>query len=106
MVQNDWYLVTAEDGGVANTLTAAWGGLGNLCWKSTATVYIRPQRYTKKFMDASGRFTMTAENFTDPKVAVDNYPDKDFSEIYIVEIEDAYDCKKDFPGQCYIKKDI
>ena len=59
MRTSDWYLVTAEHEGVANTLTAAWGGFGNVCEKKVATVYIRPQRHTKKFMDASGRFTMT-----------------------------------------------
>ncbi len=42
-MRDKWFLVTAEDGGKANTLT----------------VFIRPQRHTKKFMDASGRFTAT-----------------------------------------------
>lgn len=151
MRQNDWYLITAEKDGVANTLTAAWGGFGNVCEKKTATVYIRPQRYTKKFMDASGRFTMTffdfdkyakalgylgshsgadeqdkiknagltltqidgqptyeegkyvlicktffrqqlaPENFVDSKVADESYPDKDYSVMYIAEIESAYE---------------
>jgi len=151
MIQDNWYLVTAEDNGTVNTLTAAWGGLGNVCGKSAATVYIRPQRYTKKFMDASGRFTMTffdfdkyqpalmylgshsgaddpdkiehaglhlthvegepaceegkyvlvcrtffrqpmdPANFIDPKDAEANYPDKDYSVIYIAEIVAAYE---------------
>ena len=58
-MRDNWFLVTAEDGGVANTLTAGWGALGNVWEKKTLTVYIRPQRHTKQFMDASGRFTAT-----------------------------------------------
>ena len=58
-LRNQWFLVTAEDGGEANTLTAGWGALGNVWEHKTITVYIRPQRYTKQFMDASGRFTAT-----------------------------------------------
>lgn len=52
-------LVTAEKDGKVNTLTAGWGAFGNVWEKKTVTVYIRPQRYTKEFIDASGRFTMT-----------------------------------------------
>jgi flavin reductase (DIM6/NTAB) family NADH-FMN oxidoreductase RutF len=58
-MRDNWYLVTAEHDGIVNALTAGWGALGNVWEKKTVTVYIRPQRYTKKFMDASGRFTLT-----------------------------------------------
>lgn len=58
-MRESWYLVTAQNKGKVNTLTCGWGALGNLCEKKTAIVYIRPQRHTKEFMDASGRFTMT-----------------------------------------------
>ena len=53
------FLVTATDGKETNTLTAGWFTLGNNWEKKIATVFIRPQRYTKKFMDASGRFTLS-----------------------------------------------
>jgi hypothetical protein len=68
MFEENWFLVTASDEGVTNTLTAAWGGFGNVCNKKVATVYIRPQRYTKKFIDKSGRFTLTFFNFNDSKI--------------------------------------
>ncbi|MDD3184396.1 MAG: flavin reductase family protein [Anaerostipes sp.] len=148
-MRESWYLVTAEKDGRVNTLTAGWGALGNLCEKKTAIVYIRPQRHTKQFMDASGRFTMTffeehqqellflgshsgadmpdkieqaglhstsvdgqptfeegklvlncktiyqdalkPENFTDSALAEANFPDKDYSVMYIAEIESAYE---------------
>ena len=64
MRNNNWFLISATDrNGKSNTLTAAWGGFGNVCERPTATVYIRPQRYTKKFVDDSGYFTMTFFDF-------------------------------------------
>ncbi len=147
-MRENWYLVTAENEGTVNTLTAGWGALGNLWEKKIAIVYIRPQRHTKKFMDASGRFTMTffdgrqqemgflgsnsgadvpdkieksglhltyideqptfeegkmvlnckilysqeqkPENFTDPVFAEACFPEKDYSVMYVAEIEAAY----------------
>lgn len=59
-MRKEWYLVTArKSNGQVNTMVAAWGGLGNLFDKKVAFVTIRPQRYTKDFVDESGRFTMT-----------------------------------------------
>lgn len=148
-MRNNWFLVAAEDNGKANALTAGWGALGNVWEKKTITVYIRPQRHTKKFMDASGRFTATffaghqqellylgthsgadepdkiersglhlthvdgqptfeegdltlicrtlyrqpmePQCFTDAALCEEAYPDKDYSVIYVAEIEGAYE---------------
>lgn len=147
-MRDSWFLVTAEHEGKARTLTAGWGALGNVWEKKTVTVYIRPQRHTKTFMDASGRFTLTffkghqqemgylgsnsgadvpdkiersglhltyvdgqptyeegklllicktlyrqaltPECFVDPALAEASYPDKDYSVMYIAELEAAY----------------
>ena len=40
-------------------MTASWGQLGHLWGKNVMTVYIRPQRYTKEFVDAGDYFTVT-----------------------------------------------
>jgi Conserved protein/domain typically associated with flavoprotein oxygenases, DIM6/NTAB family len=58
-MRDNWYLVTAEHNGTVNALTGGWGTFGNLWEKKVITVYIRPQRHTKKFIDASGKFTLT-----------------------------------------------
>lgn len=55
----EWALVTAGDVDACNTMTVSWGGLGTLWSKPVATVYIRPQRYTKQFIDANDRFTVS-----------------------------------------------
>ena len=149
MIADDWMLVTAgcEERGY-NTMTAAWGamgavwGIGGIFY--TTTAYIRPQRYTKEFMDREELYTLTffskeykkdlgylgshsgrdedkvaatgltpvfgegytyfkeatltlvcrkmycaplvEEGFTDPRIVPNNYPEKDFHDMYIGEI--------------------
>lgn len=58
-LKNEWMLVTAEKDGKVNTLTASWGGLGIMWNKEVAFVVIRPQRYTKEFIDGTGSFSLT-----------------------------------------------
>ena len=58
MIGKEWLLITAEKDGKANTMTASWGGVGVLWGKNVATLYIRPQRYTKEFVDNSDYFTL------------------------------------------------
>ena len=60
MIGKEWMLVTAmkEDGSV-NTMTASWGGVGILWNKKVAFVFIRPQRYTKEFIDAQEHLTLS-----------------------------------------------
>ncbi len=55
----EWALITAGDESKSNTMTASWGGLGTMWSLPVATVYIRPQRYTKEFVDAQDRFTVS-----------------------------------------------
>ncbi len=45
-IGKQWMLITCENEGEANTMTASWGTLGILWNKPVATVFIRPQRYT------------------------------------------------------------
>lgn len=58
-IGEDWMLVTAGDESKVNTMTASWGGLGVLWGQDVAFVFIRPQRYTKEFVDAQGCFSLT-----------------------------------------------
>lgn len=54
-----WMLVSAGDREHYNTMTASWGGLGVLWNKNVAMIYLRPQRYTKEFIEANERFTLS-----------------------------------------------
>lgn len=58
-ISKEWMLITAGDEQRSNTMTASWGGLGIMWGKNVATVYIRPQRYTKEFVDRSDRLTLS-----------------------------------------------
>lgn len=58
MIGDRWMLVTAGTRDKCNTMTASWGGLGVLWNKPAATCYIRPQRYTKEFIDRESCFTL------------------------------------------------
>ena len=58
-IGSEWMLISAAKDGKANTMTASWGGIGVLWGKNVATVYIRPQRHTKEFVDAGDTFTIS-----------------------------------------------
>lgn len=66
MVGHEWMLITAgnEQAGY-NTMTASWGHLGSIWGRKghgnlpTAVIYVRPQRYTKAFVDREELFTLT-----------------------------------------------
>lgn len=70
VIGGDWALLTAgnkEDG--YNTMTISWAQIGSLWglnnvdgkhWgHPVATVYVRPQRYTKEFMDRETYYTLS-----------------------------------------------
>ena len=59
LIGKQWMLITAGTAEHCNTMTASWGGLGVLWGAPAATCYIRPQRYTKEFVDREEYFTLT-----------------------------------------------
>ena len=59
LIGKEWMLIGAEKEGKVNAMTASWGGVGVLWNKNVAFSFIRPQRYTKEFVDASDRFSLT-----------------------------------------------
>lgn len=54
-----WQLICAEKDGKVNAMTASWGGLGVMWGENVAYIVIRPQRYTKKFVDAAETFSLS-----------------------------------------------
>lgn len=63
MTDEKWWLITAGNESGCNTMTASWGHLGTV-WGhgdggATVVVYVRPQRYTKEFLDREERFTLS-----------------------------------------------
>ena len=64
-----WWLVGAGREGYYNVMTASWGHLGSLWGRKadtehrwglpSATIFIRPQRYTREFLDREDFFTLS-----------------------------------------------
>lgn len=58
-IGKEWMLITAGDEKKHNTMTASWGGVGIMWGKNVVTAYIRPQRYTREFVDGNEIFTLS-----------------------------------------------
>ena len=63
MIDQEWMLITAGVEGNYNTMTASWGHIGSI-WghgkkAATSGVYVRPQRYTKEFVDREPLYTLS-----------------------------------------------
>ena len=59
MIGRDWLLVAASKDGKSNAMTASWGGVGVMWGKPVVYVVVRPQRYTKTFLDSAERFSVS-----------------------------------------------
>ncbi|MBN2588098.1 MAG: flavin reductase [Candidatus Fermentibacteraceae bacterium] len=60
LIAEDWFLLTAgTPSGGYNTMTASWGGMGELWNRKVSFVFVRPQRYTMRFMEKNGLYTMS-----------------------------------------------
>ena len=153
LISDEWMLITAgnQERGY-NTMTACWGHMGAIWGHGeglpTTIIYIRPQRYTKEFIDREEFYTLSffpkkykkdlaylgthsgrdgdkvsrvgltpvfgadctwfeeaklvlvcrklyhapllEEGFTDFKIVEQNYPERDFHEMYVGKIVEAY----------------
>lgn len=59
LIGDEWMLVTAGDASHGwNTMTASWGHLGFLWNRPSAICYVRPQRYTRQFVDREPLYTL------------------------------------------------
>ena len=59
MLSEDWALLTAGKVDSFNTMTVSWGGIGELWNKDVAFLFVRPQRYTYKFIENNDYFTLS-----------------------------------------------
>ena len=58
LINKGWMLITAGDAEKHNTMTASWGGVGELWGKYVSTIYIRPQRYTLEFVEREEYYSL------------------------------------------------
>lgn len=62
LIGKEWMLIAAEKELKVNAMTASWGGLGVMWGKNVAFIVIRPQRFTREFVEAADMFSL---NFFD-----------------------------------------
>ena len=58
-IGTEWMLVTAGTEKSFNTMTASWGFAGIMWNKPCVITAVRPQRYTKRFIDSNELFTLS-----------------------------------------------
>lgn len=61
LIGKEWMLVSAGNEKSFNTMTAQWGHLGAI-WNGdmpTSVIYLRPQRYTRTFVDKENYYTIS-----------------------------------------------
>lgn len=59
LIGKDWMLISAEKEDSINTMTAAWGGFGVMWHENVVFIVIRPQRFTKEFVDFNEKFSLS-----------------------------------------------
>lgn len=59
LFDKDWCLITVNDHGRVNTMTASWGGLGTLWNQPIATIFVRPTRFTHELLKNEKSFTIS-----------------------------------------------
>lgn len=58
-INHEWALLTSGTRESYNTMTVSWGGMGAIWNKPAVTVYVRPNRYTYRFMEKNEYFTVS-----------------------------------------------
>lgn len=61
LIGKEWMLVSGGNEKSFNTMTAQWGHLGAI-WNGdmpTSVIYLRPQRYTRSFVDKENYYTLS-----------------------------------------------
>lgn len=126
LLDDRWALLTAADGAGCNPMTVSWGGTGILWNRPVATVYVRPQRYTKGLLDREKYFSLSffsedqreALRLCGAKSGRDIYKVKacgltvveDLSAPYFAQAELVLVCRKlyeqDFDPACFVDQSL
>ncbi|HHV81779.1 MAG: flavin reductase [Dictyoglomi bacterium] len=83
MIGKEWMLITAGNINMFNMMTASWGCLGVLWNRTVAICFIRPHRYTYKFVNENNFFSLSfyPEEYRDALNVCGNYSGKDVDKV-------------------------
>lgn len=89
---NGWALVTAGTKDDFNTMTVSWGSLGTLWNKPIATVYIKPCRYTYKYLEKEDYFTVSFydEKYRDDLMILGTKSKRDTDKLALTKLTPDY----------------
>lgn len=59
LLNDEWGLVSAGTAEKYNTMTVSWGTLGIMWNRPISIIFLRPQRYTKEFVDNLDLYTLS-----------------------------------------------
>lgn len=59
MLDDEWGLVSAGTPETYNTMTVSWGAMGIMWNKPVAIIFLRPERYTREFVENLNSFTLS-----------------------------------------------
>ena len=101
LISDDWALVSAGDKDKWNTMTISWGAVGELWGKDVVFAFIRPQRYTKEFMDKSDYFTVSFfdEEYKDALKLCGTKSGRDCDKLGLAGLTAEYDGEAVYPSQ-------
>lgn len=57
-LDKEWAIVAAGGKKRHNAMTISWGGFGIMWGRPVVTIYLRPQRYTRGFVEKKSRFSL------------------------------------------------
>jgi len=99
LIAKEWMLVTAGNAVRGyNTMTASWGHLGSLWGHGgglpTSVIYIRPQRYTKEFVDREGYYTLSffSEDYKKALGYLGSHSGRDEDKVAKMGLTPVFDC--------------
>ena len=55
----NWGLAAAGDVNGYDALTIGWGAMGRIWNKDIVVIFVRPQRYTRQFLDSNDKFCLS-----------------------------------------------
>lgn len=58
-IGKEWALLSAVKDGKCNGMTVSWGGVGVLWGRNVFFCFVRPQRYTKEFIDGTDKISLS-----------------------------------------------
>lgn len=101
LISDDWALVSAGDRDKWNTMTISWGAVGELWGKDVVFAFIRPQRYTKEFMDREDYFTVSFfdERYKDALKICGSKSGRDCDKINMAGLTPSFDGEAVYPAE-------